>query len=82
MSRTKSWGLDVRMLVVPASRRRAPADAATVAGFALLAIAFAIVERVWQGHLADDEARSALDVLLAICAVAAAVLLGLAVPTD
>ena len=76
MSWTRSRGLDLRMLVVPASRRRAPAHDVTVAGFALLAIAFVIVERVWQGHLADDEARSTLDVLLAICAVAAAVLLG------
>jgi signal transduction histidine kinase len=76
MSWTRSWELDVRTLVVPASRRRAPADGVTVAGFALLAIAFAIVERLWRGHLADDEARSALDMLLAICAVVAAVLLG------
>ncbi|MGZ4248945.1 MAG: sensor histidine kinase [Solirubrobacteraceae bacterium] len=48
----------------------------TVAGFALLAIAFAIVERVWRGHLADDGARDALDTLLAMFAVVAAVLLG------
>lgn len=76
MSWTRPRGLGVCMLVVPASRRRAPAETLTVAGFALLAIAFAIVERLWRTHLAALGARGALDMLLAICAVVAAVLLG------
>lgn len=69
-------GLDVSTLIVQTGRRRVPAATFTVVGFALLATAFAISERLWHAHVADLGGRSALDAMLATCAVVAAVLLG------
>ena len=65
-----------RQRVLPAIRRRAPAETITVFGFAVLAIAFAITEQLWPAHVANLGARGAIEATVAICAFVGAALLG------
>ena len=65
-----------RERVVPAITRRAPGEAITVVGFAVLAGAFMVIDQLWPVHIANPGARGAIETLVVICALVAAALLG------